>query len=74
MDDPDLQRTLGRIEGRLDAICERLDDMHEDVSAVRGNQSATAVAVARHGALWGVAAAVGVSLLAETIKRKIGLS
>ena len=74
-------RSLARIEGRLEGMCEhidgRLDEVREDIQSLRARVDRLDRISARHGAIAGGGAAiatVGLALLADSIRKSIGLA
>ncbi|WP_295586054.1 hypothetical protein [uncultured Lamprocystis sp.] len=70
-DGRDLMRILGQIEGRLGSIEAGLDETKDSVLRVNDRLDAHTASVARGGSLYGGVVALGVSLIAEFVKRGV---
>jgi hypothetical protein len=72
--DPDgreIMRILGNIEGRLDSIESSIGEAKDGVCRVNDRLDAHTASVARGGSLYGGLVALGVSLIAEFVKRGV---
>ncbi|ACL71528.1 hypothetical protein Tgr7_0430 [Thioalkalivibrio sulfidiphilus HL-EbGr7] len=63
-----IMRALGRIEGELQGIKQVQSQQHETLARVDHRLGDMEVKTAKHGALYGSTAAVGVMLIIEGIK------
>lgn len=73
----EIQRALGRIEGQLSGVHQRLDAQHATLDQVKGRLCAVETHAVRRGARkggeFGAYASVGVALLAEGLRQMLGL-
>lgn len=71
--DPAITRALGRIEGRLDAIEREQSRASGALVTIDDRMDKHQVDVARSGGLYGAIAALGLTVLAESVKRGLGI-
>ena len=64
----EIHRALGRIEGQLQGIGERLDGHGEQLTAIDDRLRSTETAAAREGGKAGVLTGIGVALLIESAR------
>lgn len=64
---------LGEIKGKLDLVIAGQADTKEQLDNIDGRLRQVEQKAATHGALAGGVVAIGVSLLAEKLKRTIGM-
>ena len=64
----DLQRALGRIEGQLQGIGERLDGHGKQLTAIDSRLRSAETTAAREGGKAGMLTGVGMALLIESIR------
>ena len=69
----EILRAIGRIEGRLDGIDGKLDDQGQTLHGIDARLRSVEGRTVRNGSIAGGAAAVGVALIVETIKKGTGL-
>jgi len=69
----EIQRSLGRIEGKLEAIGKKLELQDDDLKKVGERVGKLEVKSATHGAIAGGIAGVGISLLIAKIKSHLGI-
>lgn len=68
----EINRSLGRIEGKLDMVIRQQEDQGEKLDAHNARLGAIERKSAVNGALGGGVCAVGIALLVEGFKRGIG--
>lgn len=69
----DIGERLARIEGRLDGFCERIEVVHDNTDYLRNRVDVLDRESAKSGAVAGGVAAVGLALMIEMVRRKVGI-
>jgi hypothetical protein len=63
---------LGQIDGKLDGVVAKQGEHTGKLSAIEQRLNKLETRAAVHGAVGGSVVAIGISLLVETVKRKLG--
>jgi hypothetical protein len=69
----EVRERMARVEGRLDGLCDRLEMVGDDAAYIRDRVDRIDRVSAGNGAISGAAAAIGIALLTDTIRRGLGL-
>ena len=69
----EIQRALGRIEGQLQGVNDRLDLQGGQLTGIDTRLRKAETTAARAGGTAGILTSIGVALLIESMRKKIGI-